>query len=729
MRTARLRIAARKLLRHLRSFEWLCALPFDGRTGQQGGSQSQFVSYIPHPIGGELSASPIFIPCMSSTHGEHLDASTPLPAAQWTVRVRTMLGRELVVTCPQGALTTVGDVKRDLKRQHRAWAVEAQRLMLPPALKEEDHESSSGSMQASENHHFEPLADECTLHACGLGDRGALELLVLNPEWGERDQALVNEVETGGVSINMSGRRLDEQAAKPIAWALLNEVRMSNRVPFFTRPEIIFFSCFVCFLSFCAQINPLVESLDLGGNALGDEGTVLICDALYAAHSRLVRLDLASNKVRMRGATAVTEALRDDACRLHHLDMSDNLLGTSSASAVCAAIRWNSSLRQLMIGGNGLGATGLVVLSEALCANQTLVHLDMANSRLSNASIAHLGKALCVNATLQRLDMIANGIGPVGALHLCQALRANTTLVHLDLEYNQIGFEGAAAVCAALHANVTLTHLNLGSNGICSEGAESVAAMLRANPRGLRHLNLGGNWIGDAGAEAISDALMSPHVALQHLELGANDIELRGATALSRALRANSALLHLDLRGNLIQDEGAALLCEALSGADGNASLQQLVLAENGIGNGTNGDAVWLPAVCGMLRSNAALLHVDLTLNGLGAAGVAAVCTALCNEASTSPLQHLGLGSNDGGDDGAIAAADMLRAHTSLLYLGISNSDIGETGLAALAEAIGCNSSLQELDVSANRVHAPRATALLSEAIKKRGLPLKVPSR
>jgi hypothetical protein len=188
---------------------------------------------------------------MSSTHEEHLDASTPLPAAHWSVRVRTMTGRELVVTCPRGALTTVGDVKRDLKRQHRALAVEAQRLMLPPAHKEEeDHENSSDRKQASKNQHLEPLADECTLDACGLGDQGALELLVQNPEWSERDQTLVNEVETGGVCINMSGRRLDEQAAKPIAWALLNEVRMSTRVPFFTRPEIIFFHVlFVFYLS------------------------------------------------------------------------------------------------------------------------------------------------------------------------------------------------------------------------------------------------------------------------------------------------------------------------------------------------------------------------------------------------------------------------------------------------------------------------------------------------
>ncbi len=46
-----------------------------------------------------------------------------------------------------------------------------------------------------------------------------------NPEWSEREQALVNEVETGGVHVNMSGRRLDEHAVKPIAWALLNEVQ------------------------------------------------------------------------------------------------------------------------------------------------------------------------------------------------------------------------------------------------------------------------------------------------------------------------------------------------------------------------------------------------------------------------------------------------------------------------------------------------------------------------
>jgi Ran GTPase-activating protein (RanGAP) involved in mRNA processing and transport len=251
-------------------------------------------------------------------------------------------------------------------------------------------------------------------------------------------------------------------------------------------------------------------------------------------------------------------------------------------------------------------------------------------------------------------------------------------------------------MCDALHANRTLTHLNLGSNGIGPEGAEAAAAMLRVNPCGIRHLNLGGNWIRDAGAEAISEALMNPHVVLRHLELGANDIELRGAAALARALRANSTLLHLDLRGNAIEDEGAAILCAALSRADGNTSLQQLILAENGIGNGVNGDAVWVPAVCAMLRSHAALLHVDLALNGLSATGVVAVCETLCDAAPMSPLQRLGLGSNDGGDEGAVAAADLLRAHTGLLYLGVSNSDIGEVGLAAwprrLATTRACKS-------------------------------------
>ena len=141
-----------------------------------------------------------------------------------------------------------------------------------------------------------------------------------------------------------------------------------------------------------------------------------------------------------------------------------------------------------------------------------------------------------------------------------------------------------------------------------------------------------------------------------------------------------------------INDIGAAAIAETLKS---NTALINLELNNNNVGD--SGAA----AIAEALKSNTAVTRLYLHNNSIGASGAAAIAEAL---KTNTALTTLRLGYNNIGDSGAAAIAEALKTNTALTELSLNSNNIGDSGAAALAEALKSNTALTELHLGYNNV-------------------------
>jgi hypothetical protein len=106
---------------------------------------------------------------------------------------------------------------------------------------------------------------------------------------------------------------------------------------------------------------------------------------------------------------------------------------------------------------------------------------------------------------------------------------------------------------------------------------------------------------------------------------------------------------------------------------------------------------------------NSTLQQLNMSANGIGDSGAAAVAEALMVNFS---LKKLDLGNIDLGDDGAEDIAKALKVNSVLEELGLSSNGIGDSGAASIARALMRNTSLRQLDLCDNDIGDAGAAAI-----------------
>eukprot|EP00667_Euglena_gracilis_P029289 EG_transcript_38535 len=95
--------------------------------------------------------------------------------------------------------------------------------------------------------------------------------------------------------------------------------------------------------------NTSLQSIDLSGNDIGDDGTAFLADALKG-NTTLKEINLDQNVIGPEGAVHLNALLKGNTT-LHSISLADNVLGSTGAAHVAAALRTNATLQRLEVGG------------------------------------------------------------------------------------------------------------------------------------------------------------------------------------------------------------------------------------------------------------------------------------------------------------------------------------------------------------------------------------------
>ncbi|XP_043852217.1 NACHT, LRR and PYD domains-containing protein 3-like [Dromiciops gliroides] len=266
--------------------------------------------------------------------------------------------------------------------------------------------------------------------------------------------------------------------------------------------------------------NQNLLHLDLAGNALKDDGVKLLCEALKHPHCQLQILVLWKCHLTSVSCEYLSFALISNQ-NLTHLDLSGNDLGDNGIMLLCEALgNQYCSINSLQLRSCGLTSSGCQDLSTALKKNRSVTHLNLADNALGNHGVTLLCEALGYpNCLLQELKLQGCSFSEACCWDLSSALKSNEKLTHLNLGGNTLGNDGVKLLCEAFRQpSCRLQEIKLWRSCFTAAGFLHLFAVLKSS-HNLTHLNIAGNTLGDDEVNLLCEALKHPNCNLQKLIL------------------------------------------------------------------------------------------------------------------------------------------------------------------------------------------------------------------
>eukprot|EP00455_Lapot_gusevi_P040540 TRINITY_DN4593_c0_g1_i6.p1 TRINITY_DN4593_c0_g1~~TRINITY_DN4593_c0_g1_i6.p1 ORF type:complete len:651 (+),score=290.45 TRINITY_DN4593_c0_g1_i6:145-2097(+) len=313
------------------------------------------------------------------------------------------------------------------------------------------------------------------------------------------------------------------------------------------------------------------------------------------------------------------------------LDLCKQVVGSQGIGPLLDSMRGNPHIKRLLLGNNIVGDYGAKLIADFIAADrlrqqelavqeaeqkqkmelnarpeserageaiEKISHLDcwyIAGNDFSADGMEHIANALQDDTQVTSLWLKRNPLKPAGMVPMARLLRLNHTIQVLDLVNTGILDEGLNTLFSAFDHNTTLQHLYLSTNGLTAASAPRIREHFLSGKNKLLTLFLAGNRLADEGTAIIAEGLKEDRV-LQRLGLASNRIGPKGAKALADALAHQPTLQYLDL---------GFIKATIATGELGNR------LVDEGAGH-----------IARMLKTNTALISIDLTHNSIGQVGV-----------------------------------------------------------------------------------------------------------
>jgi Ran GTPase-activating protein (RanGAP) involved in mRNA processing and transport len=363
------------------------------------------------------------------------------------------------------------------------------------------------------------------------------------------------------------------------------------------------------------------------------------------------------------------------------------------------------------------------LVGEVLMTKNVRVKKLKFDADLSIEDAETLRDALQDNTSVEELDLLCATADSFAAVAQGMAVQQTVKKLSLDGDWGMEMHLSSEEDLMTFHTGLRsimpfIQEFSLRKCYIRDAGARVLAETMIESGSSLRELKLNGCYIGRIGAAHLGEALQA-NTSLEVLKLlDDNRIGNDGVIALAEGLMHSQSIrvLHLEFCG-LTGSEGVAYIARLL---DANATLQELTLSNNCIGNdgaialaeglmhsqsirvlnlmncgiGTNGAA----AVGRLLEANATIEELDISHNYFDNYFDEAGCSALADGLSHNQgLRNLNLQNCSVHSEGAKRIGLTLKSNSHLERLNLLRNSITKEGFEALAEGLSCNTTLLHL--------------------------------
>ncbi|XP_042346938.1 NACHT, LRR and PYD domains-containing protein 12 [Plectropomus leopardus] len=215
-----------------------------------------------------------------------------------------------------------------------------------------------------------------------------------------------------------------------------------------------------------------LRKLDLNQNAIGDGGVETLCKSLQHPLGKLQTLTFFDSELTGACCPHLMEALMSEHCSLSELDLSVNDLGQEGALLLCQALsRPGCPMEKLGLKRCELTQPVFKELSSVLMSGTSrLKSLIVGINAVGDQGVKHLWDAVAhPNCLLEELDVEMSGLTDACVKDLCAAVRASKTLKSLELRNNSLTDVSVPALVQVMQDSHNMQEMNLKYNDFSEE--------------------------------------------------------------------------------------------------------------------------------------------------------------------------------------------------------------------------------------------------------------------
>ena len=279
--------------------------------------------------------------------------------------------------------------------------------------------------------------------------------------------------------------------------------------------------------------NKYIETLNLSGNSLKDEGLVLICQSIND-NRNLHTLNLSNNEI---GSSGIIQGLTYiNSCKLITLNLSSNQLLDSGIKALSNSLQYFPNLRELNISNCGFEFKGFEYLIKSLTLYKNIWTLNVSGNVVKDKNFENI-KLYFESLTIRNLNMSKCLLGNETALTLGECIANNENIKKLNISCNKISDEGFKSFASLFSSNSTIESFDCSQNLITDKTATKFIKGIKFNQT-LKKINLFDNQLTNVTGNLILEILQN-NKTLRSVNLFLNRVQLRIIDEINKRLKTN----------------------------------------------------------------------------------------------------------------------------------------------------------------------------------------------
>ena len=280
--------------------------------------------------------------------------------------------------------------------------------------------------------------------------------------------------------------------------------------------------------------NLFIQTLNLGGNSLKNEGFDLICKGLNNNIS-LFNLNISNNDIQ---ENAIRQSLkRINTTKLYSLNLSNNPILDEGLIILTNSLRHFPELRVIQVSNCGIEFGGFKELLKILQSVRRIETVDISKNKLSSNKFDQLKTYFC-SFGIKNLNLSRCQLGDESAYPLGECLLLNETIRKINISNNKISDIGFKSFVYLFKNNTTIESFDCSCNFISNKTVKDFLLNIEDN-RTLKHLNLYDNQIqNDIGSLLLE--ILERNKTLLTINLLYNRVQLKTIDEINQKLISNN---------------------------------------------------------------------------------------------------------------------------------------------------------------------------------------------
>ena len=285
--------------------------------------------------------------------------------------------------------------------------------------------------------------------------------------------------------------------------------------------------------------NFFIETLNLSGNSIKNEGFILICQGLQK-NQTLQNLDISNNSINEKGLKKgfdIISSYNKLLTNIINFNISNNPLTNTGLEILGSNLKYIPNLVFLNISFCSFDFKGFQIILKTLQHMKKIDNLNVAGNNFKSDNFFAL-KEFFAMFGIRYLNMSKCSLGDRGGYYLGECLSSNDTLKYLNLSANNISDLGFKGIATIFKFNKSLEIFDCSCNFISNNSASELFKNLENNFC-LKSINFHDNQLND---EICSDILnlLEINNSLIHINLSLNRIQIKAIDDINKKLKLNS---------------------------------------------------------------------------------------------------------------------------------------------------------------------------------------------